>query len=620
MATLAQFETPVALLERWDSEHTSMLTRGREHRLSSLDISIKVSLDGPGMRSNPAAEDLLGLLALLPDGVQNNKHLSEIASGIPKVASVGALLRRVSLAYTDGSRVLRVLAPIRSFIGTNYPPKREHLIGMLQYYKSLALLSAGIEGGSDGKAVVERLLPEVGNLQAMLEHSFQTVIEDIPATVQAAINCTDLFKYTGLGSPQLLVRAAEKAKQMGLTSLQADCIRCQAELHYSRSNRALAIQLFEEAMAMYRDLDILPGQGRCTLMLGMAESSSGNYQQATAKIELALELFRKGQHVLGEADCLLRLAQNATWRQDLDTAAPRVQAALEIFKAQSHPRGEARCMWLIGVIAYERRTDFEATSKILSDAAALYRQLGDATGEANCFRTLGRLTFTRGKYDDAILHLTEGVKLYRKVKWLYGEANCCQTLGEIAMAKRNDEEAISYFERAQILYHELENRDGQIFCIQSAGDIAFRHGDWIEAKLRYEQALEMSESKMGQARANLGLAKVLLAVGDIVHAEELLKEQLVFFSEDGNSVADEGRTLEALGDLTQRSSSSAAGDYYKTAAEKFERAHLILEHAEVLVKLGDITSGAQRYSEALGLYQSIGDEKRIALCLQKLAK
>jgi hypothetical protein len=121
MATLAQFETPMALLERWDSEYTSMLTRGRKHRLSSLDISIKVSLDSPSMRSNPDAQDLLGLLALLPDGVQTNKHLVEIASDIPKVASAGALLRQVSLAYTDGSRVLRVLAPIRLFIQTNYP-------------------------------------------------------------------------------------------------------------------------------------------------------------------------------------------------------------------------------------------------------------------------------------------------------------------------------------------------------------------------------------------------------------------------------------------------------------------------------------------------------------------
>ena len=163
------------------------------------------------MRSNPAAEDLLSLLALLPDGVQNNKHLSDIASDIPKVASAGALLRQVSLAYTDGSRVLRMLAPIRSFIGTNYPLKREHLTGMLQYYKFLTLVSAGIKGGSDGKAVVERLLPEVGNLQAVLEHAFQTDIEDIPATIQAAIDCTDLFKYTGSGSPQLLIREGKAA-------------------------------------------------------------------------------------------------------------------------------------------------------------------------------------------------------------------------------------------------------------------------------------------------------------------------------------------------------------------------------------------------------------------------
>jgi tetratricopeptide (TPR) repeat protein len=562
--------------------------------LSNLDISIKVSLHGHGMRSNPAAKDLLGLLAILPDGIHNNKHLSEIAPDIPQVASAGALLRKVSLAYTDGSRVLRVLAPIRSFIETNYPPKPTHLVDMLEYYKSLAFLSAGIEGGSDGKAIVERLLPEVGNIQAVLEHAFQTDVGNIPSIIQAAINCTDLFRYTGLGSHELLVRSAKQAKQRGLISLKADCIRSQAELHYSRSDKALASQLFEEAMSIYRDLDILPGQGRCTLMLGMAESSSANYQQATAKIELALDLFRKEKNVLGQADCLLRLAQNATWGEDLNTAVPHVQEALKIFKVQSHPRGEARCLWLIGVIAYKRRTDYEAASKMLTDAATLYRQLGDATGEANCFRILGRISIIRGKYGDAAAILKMGVNMYHKVKWVYGEADCCQALGELAMAKRMDEDAISSFEQAQALYRELNHKDGQIFCIRSAGDIAFRRGDWIKAKLQYGQALEMSESEMDKARANLGLAKVLLALGDTVtvHLEESLNELRLLFSKDMNAIAEEGRALEALGDLSQRSSESiTAAGYYKSAAEKFRCAQLTAEQADVFVKLGSITSG-----------------------------
>jgi tetratricopeptide (TPR) repeat protein len=136
----------------------------------------------------------------------------------------------------------------------------------------------------------------------VFEHSLNIDGADCRSAIRAAIDLTDLFKYTGLGSLTTLIESAKKAEAIQYKALLAGCIRSQAEIHYSRSSRELATARFEEALNLYRDLDgeYLSEQGRCTMMLGMVESQSGNYTEAIIHIEHATELHRRGKDVIGE--------------------------------------------------------------------------------------------------------------------------------------------------------------------------------------------------------------------------------------------------------------------------------------------------------------------------------
>jgi tetratricopeptide (TPR) repeat protein len=139
-------------------------------------------------------------------------------------------------------------------------------------------------------------------MQAVFERSLDIDGVDFPRVIRAAIDLTDLFKYTGLGSLTALIKSSQKAEAIGDMALLADCIRSQAEIHYSRSSRELATAGFEKALRLYREMDgeHLSAQGRCTMMLGMVESQAGNYKEAIVYIEHAIELHRRGQDVIGE--------------------------------------------------------------------------------------------------------------------------------------------------------------------------------------------------------------------------------------------------------------------------------------------------------------------------------
>jgi tetratricopeptide (TPR) repeat protein len=437
MANLAQSETPEVLLRRWYLEHTAMLTRGPDHH-SSLEVSISISLDGPRMRQNPHASHVLRLLALLPHG---SKDLEAIAPNIHNVHNAAAVLKQVGLAHVDGIGSLRVLAPVRRFIIQNYPPDPASWKPVQTYYENMARLSSKIERGMDGKSIIERLSSETSNMQAVFEYSLDIDGADYRRVIRAVIDLTGLFKYTGLGSLTSLEKSAKKAESIGDTALLADCIRSQAEIHYSRSSREQAAMGFQKALSFYKELgnEHLSEQGRCTMMLGMLESQAGNYEEAITKIESAIELHRALPDVIGEADCLMRLAQNAIAREQYSVALPCVNTAILVYQTHAYLRGQARCKWLLGVISQERRLDcnyIDASDKV-ADATLAYRYLGDFTGEANCLRILGRIALQTAKYGDAVQRLQSAMTLYRKVKRVYGEADCYQAQGIAAYLVAN---------------------------------------------------------------------------------------------------------------------------------------------------------------------------------------
>lgn len=311
MANLAQAETPAVLLRRWSLENTTMLTRGPDHR-SSLEISIKISLDGPRMRQNLDANRLLRLLSILPQG---SKDLEDIAPNIQNVHKAAGVLKQVGLAHVDGVGYLRVLAPIRKFIIQNYPPNPDSWKPVQTYYENLARLSSEIERSLDGKSIIERLSSQTSNMQAVFEYSLDMDGANFHKVIRAAIDLTDLFKYTGLGSLTSLEKSAVKAEYIGDKALLADCIRSQAEVHYSRSSRELATAGFEKARDLYKELgdQHLSEQGRCTMMLGMVEGQAGNYEEAIAHhIEHAIELHRRAKDVVGEVSALT-LTSRPSW-------------------------------------------------------------------------------------------------------------------------------------------------------------------------------------------------------------------------------------------------------------------------------------------------------------------
>ncbi|KAJ7894380.1 hypothetical protein B0H14DRAFT_2496040 [Mycena olivaceomarginata] len=123
------------VLSRWDKEKTSVISEGFDKR-SNLDMSISLSLLSPRIQSIPHSQELLSLLAMLPDGLTD---LDLIQSKLPleNILKCKTTLKSTALAYSDEHNRLKVLMPIVNICNSTNPPG-DHLVqSLFKYFQEM---------------------------------------------------------------------------------------------------------------------------------------------------------------------------------------------------------------------------------------------------------------------------------------------------------------------------------------------------------------------------------------------------------------------------------------------------------------------------------------------------
>ncbi|KAJ7042303.1 P-loop containing nucleoside triphosphate hydrolase protein [Mycena alexandri] len=134
-AHLVDVEGCPDILSRWETEKTSLISEGYDRR-SNLELSISLSLSSPRIASMPQSRDLLALLSILPDGL-SDVELKQTKFPIKDILGCKAALLRTALAYTDNHKHLKVLVPLREYMGTLFPPTGQMIQPLLKHFHEL---------------------------------------------------------------------------------------------------------------------------------------------------------------------------------------------------------------------------------------------------------------------------------------------------------------------------------------------------------------------------------------------------------------------------------------------------------------------------------------------------
>jgi tetratricopeptide (TPR) repeat protein len=431
LAYLADAETNLAgLWRRWQAKRVALLRRGSANSPQlSAEVSFQLSITGPRMTTN--ARRLLSLLALLPDGVAHQ----DLDLLLPEEGEdAAATLRRVGLAFDEGPR-LRMLQPIRDHTRKHHPPEPDDFRRTEAHYRQLAVTLSPRVGSSSGAAALAQLTAEAGNLETILLHNLTSddlnLDDDDPTgPFEAAIALTPFLQLSGFGSTRILEAALNHAQQFGAVLYQARCLLSLGTIALRRSDNAAAAGYFEQARALFEQVENVQGQANCLLSLGVIALEQFDYVAAGGYLEQAQPLFEQAEDIRGQAHCIRRLGWVALRRSDHAAAAGYFEQAQRLYEHVGDVLGQANCLLSLGDMALERSD--HAAAGYFEQAQRLYEQAGDALGMANCLQALGDMALERSDHAAAAGYYEQALDLYGGIPEPYSIGQTHRRLAHLA--------------------------------------------------------------------------------------------------------------------------------------------------------------------------------------------
>ncbi|KAJ7779629.1 hypothetical protein B0H16DRAFT_1448078 [Mycena metata] len=304
LAHLVDSEGCLQILSRWETEKTSLISEGYDKR-SNLELSISLSLSSPRITSVPHSQDLLALLSMLPDGL-SDIELKQTNFPITDILACKSALLRTSLAYTDGHKRLKVLVPIREYMGKLFPPTDQMIQPMFKYFHELLESYSATVGTRPGTGPIDRITSNYANIQNILKNSLQREYPNIVDIAYCACGFNKFSQDVARGttfllediSNALLFAGDHRLKYFNDPDLEA-LQHGQIALSLAQANRNLRSQCDALGILGYIEItagDHAAGRAHAQEMQRLAKISGDTHREARGLYNEAISLMSQGHY------------------------------------------------------------------------------------------------------------------------------------------------------------------------------------------------------------------------------------------------------------------------------------------------------------------------------------
>jgi CHAT domain-containing protein len=339
------------------------------------------------------------------------------------------------------------------------------------------------------------------------------------------------------GADQLTVAASDE-NELHQAELQANADRFfqQGIEALQISQYQAAIDLWQSALKIYRDIGDQQSEVNTLGNLGLAYRSQGAYQQAIDLHQQSLAIAREIGDRLAEANALGNLGSayhgRGAYQQSIDFS----QQFLAIAREVGDRKGEAIGLGNLG-LAYHSRGEYQQAIDSHQQSLAIAREIGDRLSESNALRNLGIDYHRLGDYQQAINSYQKSLTIAREIDDRQGEAN---SLGNLVLIYRRlgaYQQAIDSSQQFLVIVREIGDRQGESLSLGNLGLVHQSLGNYQQAIDFYQEQLVIArdiDSLQSEANAlgNLGLA--YQSLGDYQQAIDFYQKQLVIARDIGD--------------------------------------------------------------------------------------
>jgi CHAT domain-containing protein len=402
---------------------------------------------------------------------------------------------------------------------------------------------------------------------------------------------------------------AVMAQNTNARKAEADRLLQQGIQQYQTSQFREALQSWEKALQIYREIKNRQGEMLSLGALGLTYDSLRQYQKAIEYHQQSLAIARELDYRQVESLSLSSLGLAYRSLGQYQKAIEYHQQSLAIDKEIGDRSGEASSLNNLG-IAYGSLGQHQKAIEFYQQSLSIAREIGDQGSEAKILGNLGVAYDSLGQYQKAIEYQQQSLAIARKIKDRSNEANSLNNLGDTYNSLGQYQKAIEYLRQSLVIAREIGDRQWETNSLGNLGNAYQSLGQYQKAIGYYQQSLAIARElgdRRGEAYSLGNLGAAYLSLGQYQKVIEYHQQSLAIAREIGDR-SGEAASLGNLG-IAYRS----LGQYPK--AIEYQQQHLTIAR-----EIGDRQGEANSLGNLGNAYQSLGQyQKAIEYLQQSLA-
>src|SRR5215813_4733740 len=396
---------------------------------------------------------------------------------------------------------------------------------------------------------------------------------------------------------------------------QSICYEAQKlSLEQAPEARMKAVQLYEEALALWRQLRDPWWESFLLLRLGRLHTDLSEFRQAKDYFSRALIARKQLGDRRGEAAAQEGVCEALHYLGDLKGKAECVDALIAIFHELGARVSEAAAI-ANKAMTLESLGDYQAALQSARQALRVFREEGDRGREASTLTTLGQIYRSMNEQQLALDHFERALSIRREggdKRRLMGEL---ENIGATYYDMGDFPRALDYFKQSLAIAEELGDRRTKAILLNNFGEIWKETVDKAKALDAQTQSLALAREvgdRYAESLTLISMSELHLLQGEKKKAQDDLALALELSRSAGNPVveaealtktgvmaADSGDWLQAI-NLLQQSLSLARA----TGNLRRERDALIAL-AQTERERNNLNAARDYHEKALELTESI---------------
>jgi CHAT domain-containing protein/Flp pilus assembly protein TadD len=297
----------------------------------------------------------------------------------------------------------------------------------------------------------------------------------------------------GMVSPSDLALMNAQAQTTQDRKAEADRLLTQGNQQFQISQFEAALQSWQQALTIYREIKDRRGEGAALGNIGNAYYSLSKYEKAIAFYLQSLAIAKEVKDRRAEGQALGNLGNAYDSLGKYEKAIEFQLQSLAIAREMNDRLGEGQSLDNLG-LAYDSLGKYDKAIDFHLQSLAIGREINDRFGEGQTLGNLGNIYDSLGKYDQAIKFYLQGLAIARETKDRLGEGAILNNLA-VAYGKLNrDQEAIISYQQALTITREIGDRDSEGIALANLGNVLSKQKRPELAILFYKQSINIRES------------------------------------------------------------------------------------------------------------------------------